>query len=82
MKDKNEWELNPKATATMKHLLEQQPQKLPTADGEVLVYRVSPKFLATELSEISAPPHPTEYHLELPTEGGTFDDSNGNQTVV
>ena len=59
IQDKNEWELNEEATATMKHLLEQEPQKLPTADGEVLVYRVSPKFLATELSEISVP-HPTE----------------------
>ena len=60
--DENDWKLNPEATATVKLLLEQEPQKLPTADGEVLVYRVSPKFLATELSEISVP-HPSRQNL-------------------
>ena len=55
MKDKNEWELNPKATATMKSLLEQEPEKLPTAGGGGLVYRVSPKFLATTTSRFDVP---------------------------
>ena len=55
MEDENKWKLNPEATATMKHLLEQEPEKLRTADGEVLVYRVSPKFLATTISRFDVP---------------------------
>jgi hypothetical protein len=52
-RDKNQWEFDLEATASMKDLLEQEPKKLSVTDGEVLVFRLPGRFLATDLSKIS-----------------------------
>ena len=52
-RDKNQWEFDLEATASMKDLLEQEPKKLSVTDGEVLVFRLPGRFLATDLSKFS-----------------------------